>query len=80
MECRRRSIDVPRDISILGFGDFGIAAQCVPAISTISVDPRRIGALIGERIIEHIEHGKAASHAAVPRLIERESTGARTNQ
>jgi len=51
MECRRRGVKVPRRISIIGFGDFDIGRQIVPALTTFAVDfaamGRQTGALIG---------------------------------
>jgi len=50
MECRRRGVDVPAQVSIIGFGDFDIGRQVVPALTTLAVDftamGRRTGALI----------------------------------
>lgn len=58
MECRRRRIAIPDQISLLGFGDFEIGRQIVPALSTIVVDfddiGRRAGRLVAELL--HLGH------------------------
>lgn len=51
MECRRRGIDVPGRVSIMGFGDFEVGRQCEPAISTIRVDAKAIGADTGRLLL-----------------------------
>ncbi|MET7244229.1 LacI family DNA-binding transcriptional regulator [Methylobacterium sp. EM32] len=77
MECRRRGLLVPRDVRILGFGDFEIGRQCVPRLSTIAVDPVGIGRRTGELLLRLLE-GEAVAPAVVDlgfRLVLRESTG-----
>lgn len=51
MECQRRSIRVPDDLSIMGFGDFEIGRQCVPPLTTMRVDARAIGLRTAEVIL-----------------------------
>lgn len=50
MECQRRGIKVPDDISLLGFGNFEIGKEVVPSLSTIDVDFRGLGNQTGELI------------------------------
>jgi LacI family gluconate utilization system Gnt-I transcriptional repressor len=52
MECNRRGIAVPEQISIMGFGNFEIGRQCVPSLTTISVDAQMIGRKTGEILLE----------------------------
>lgn len=54
MECHRRSVRVPDDVSIMGFGDFEIGRQCVPSLSTMQVDARAIGQRAAEVILKAI--------------------------
>lgn len=44
MECRRRDVRVPQDLAIAGFADLDIAAESVPALTTVHVGTRLIGA------------------------------------
>lgn len=54
-ECQRRGVKVPDDISIAGFGDYEIAAICVPSLATINPFPIRIGRETASLIIEALE-------------------------
>jgi len=38
MECRRRGLDVPGKISLIGFGNFEIGRHMLPPLTTIDVD------------------------------------------
>lgn len=42
-ECQRRSVRVPEDISIAGFGAYEISALSHPTLTTIDPQPREIG-------------------------------------
>ncbi len=52
MGWRRRGIDVPGGLSLLGFGDFEIGQQVVPALSTVSVDFGDLGDRAGRLVVE----------------------------
>lgn len=80
MECHRRRIRVPEDISLLGFGDFDLSRQCVPSLSTIRCDVTEIGRRTGEVLLPFLR-GEADPATAAPRrevirfeLIHRETT------
>lgn len=47
MECHRRGISVPDQISLMGFGDFDVGQVCFPALTTIGVNARDIGRSTG---------------------------------
>jgi LacI family transcriptional regulator, gluconate utilization system Gnt-I transcriptional repressor len=51
MECRRRGIDIPGRLAIIGFGDFDIAAQMVPPLTTIAVDFDNLGRQTGSLLL-----------------------------
>ena len=69
-------IDVPRDLAILGFGDFDFSAYTAPALSTIRIDYQRLAATTSDFILKRL------SDVDVPQkivdlgfqIIEREST------
>jgi LacI family gluconate utilization system Gnt-I transcriptional repressor len=69
MECHRREIHVPRDLSLIGFGDFEIGRQCVPALTTIRVDARDIGRRTGELLLRLLGIARSAG-AGVPDLVD----------
>lgn len=60
MECQRRGIAVPGQISVLGFGDFEISRQSVPSLSTIRIDAHALGRRTAEVIIEALRLTKRA--------------------
>jgi LacI family gluconate utilization system Gnt-I transcriptional repressor len=53
-ECQRRGLAVPADIAIAGFDDIPIAAQVVPALTTLRVPRydigRQAGAMLSDRL------------------------------
>lgn len=51
MECRRRGIDIPGRLAIVGFGDFDIAAQMVPPLTTIAVEFENLGRQTGSLLL-----------------------------
>jgi LacI family gluconate utilization system Gnt-I transcriptional repressor len=57
MECRRRGIDIPGRLSLIGFGNFEIGQQMVPPLTTIDVDFTGLGRRAGEMIIDLLRHG-----------------------
>jgi len=59
-ECQRRRIDVPAQIAIAGFDDLDLAAQVVPALTTIRVPRYEIGRRAGEMICERLADREVA--------------------
>lgn len=57
MEAQVRGIAVPRDLAIVGFGDFDFAAETVPALTTIRIDNEQIGQRAARMLIDRIEAG-----------------------
>lgn len=53
-ECARRHLVVPRDLAIAGFDDLDIAAQIVPALTTLRVPRYEIGHRAGEMICDRL--------------------------
>jgi len=54
-EAHARGIAVPHDLAVVGFGDLQFSAGVVPAITTVSVDGKRIGAIAASMIIDRAE-------------------------
>ena len=54
-ECQRRRLAVPARIALAGFDDVGIAAQVVPALTTLRIPRYAIGARAGEMIRDRLE-------------------------
>jgi LacI family transcriptional regulator, gluconate utilization system Gnt-I transcriptional repressor len=67
--CQIRSIDVPGQIAIAGFGDFEISHCAVPDISTISVSGLMIGGQAGALVLELL-HQQSDGLVQSPRIIK----------
>jgi len=57
MECQRRGVAVPDELSVMGFGDFEIGREINPPLTTIHVDFRALGQLTGQTILELLSNG-----------------------
>jgi len=81
MECRRRGIEIPSQLSLVGFGDFDIAAEMVPPLTTIAVEFDELGRKTGQLLLEILGGTKPDSAARVTdvgvRLIQRGTTPSR---
>lgn len=56
---REEGLDVPDDISIVGFNDVPEAAYVSPPLTTIRFEHKKVGHIVGEKIISLIEHREA---------------------
>ncbi|MBZ9672645.1 LacI family DNA-binding transcriptional regulator [Mesorhizobium sp. B3-2-1] len=78
MECKRRGLQVPKDIAIAGFGDYEVAAFCHPGITTVNVDCYGIGRQAARRLIQIIRGDEKKRDQEIVltayRVVEREST------
>ena len=76
MECQRRGIDIPQDLSVVGFGDFEIGRQINPALTTIHVDFRALGQRTGRLLIDTLSNPDAEASTQIDvglTLLERKS-------
>lgn len=76
IECSRQKIDVPRELSIVGFDDLEYASQIIPSLTTIRVPAEDIGLRAAELLLARLS-GKP-SPTVVPievSLVVRESSG-----
>lgn len=80
MECQRRGWAVPGRVAIAGFGDFEVAKNCRPRLTTVAVDCDAIGRSAGEVLRRAIEAARGGGRllpetVLIPfRIEEREST------
>ncbi len=75
-EAQRRSLKVPQDLAVIGFGDLTFSNSCQPPLTTIRPPQRQIGRISAAQIIARIE-GKVipASHTELDcELVVRNST------
>jgi LacI family transcriptional regulator len=72
----RRGINVPRDVSVVGFDDLKHAGFITPALTTVHLPLYEVGALACEKLVERV-HGSVdrVAETLPTHLIMRESTG-----
>lgn len=78
MRCiREKNLNIPQDVSIIGFDDIEVCLQVEPRLSTIKVFKEELGAVAVRRAIEGIENKTTLlDQALIPvELVIRESTG-----
>lgn len=82
MECARRGVRVPEDLSVMGFGDFEIGREINPQLTTIHVDFRALGQRTGQIILDLLSGDKSRSPRIVDvglKVLERESVATAPN-
>lgn len=72
-----RGIDVPGDVSVVGFDDMPLAAHVSPALTTIQQNAQQGGEGLVEGIVGMIKGQPVESRLMAPSLVIRESCGAR---
>jgi DNA-binding LacI/PurR family transcriptional regulator len=77
LQCARRcGIEVPRDLSIVGFDNLRASAYTAPPLTTVEHSGFDLGLLVAELLINQIENPRTppTKHVLETRLIVREST------
>lgn len=75
---RKAGLNIPDDISVIGFDDTRYAAVTQPPLTTIRQPAEEIGERVMQRLLNEIEHGRStlAEPELLPhQLIIRDSTG-----
>jgi LacI family gluconate utilization system Gnt-I transcriptional repressor len=76
MECQRRGIDIPRDLSFMGFGDFEIGREINPPLTTIHVDFKALGQRTANLLLDQLNGTQGDDVRIIDvglRLVERAS-------
>lgn len=74
-ECRDSGLDVPNDVSVIGFDDLPLAEFTFPKLTTVRVPAQRMGHVAATRVLEMIRgQSKPASEVLPVELILRDST------
>ena len=68
---------VPGDVSVVGFDDVPLAAHVAPALTTVRQDIREASEALVNSIVGMIEGRPVESTLMAPRLVVRESCGAK---
>ncbi len=76
IECRKLGLAVPRDVSVTGFDDLDFTAHLDPALTTMAVPARDMGARAAAFLLDTLhERPTLAKVRLEPDLIVRGSTG-----
>lgn len=70
-----RGIDVPRQVSIVGFDDIPAASIASPPLTTVMQDTRLAGVALVDTLIQLVTVGKAEGRVLPTRLVVRRSCG-----
>ena len=75
LEAARRQLAVPQRMALLGFGDFAMARQLSPALSSVQLPRHAIGSETARSLLDALRDGKPAAPASLPwALVARGST------
>jgi DNA-binding LacI/PurR family transcriptional regulator len=75
--ARAAGIRVPQDLAVAGFDDIPISRLVVPALTTVRVPAREIGATAARMLVELVESGRRPESVLLEtELVVRESSGA----
>lgn len=80
MKCCELGIDVPKQISILGFHDLEFAAYASPSLTTMATPRYEIGRMAAETVLALIRNKRAATPKRIDagyQIVERGSTASR---
>ena len=67
-------LQVPRDVSVVGFDDLPTARSASPALTTVSQDTSRAGALLVETLMKRVQDQPADSFMLPAKLVVRRSS------
>jgi len=78
MKCLRKAgIEMPRQVSVVGFDDIPAAAYCTPSLTTIRQDTRVAAKVLVDNLISIINGGPVESRLLPMSLVIRGSCGGR---
>lgn len=75
--ARDHGLDVPRDLSIVGFDDLPMASRVWPNLTTVRLPIRDMGRMAAEKLtarLRGLEPGELDQTEVDPQLVERDST------
>ena len=77
LEARSRGLQLPEELSIVGFDDLDFAAELNPSLTTVHVPAQEIGATAAEFLLANIDGRSMPSALEIPaNLVVRASTAA----
>jgi len=77
LELRERGLQVPRDVSVVGFDDIELAKFCYPPLTTVHIPRDEIGHTVFRSLArDDSANGRVGREFAIaPELVVRDSTG-----
>jgi LacI family transcriptional regulator len=81
-ELRAHGLEVPKDVSVVGFDDIEVAAFADPPLTTVRQPMEAVGALAASLVIGQVSDRKPQkkTHLLAGTLITRESVAPLTRQ
>jgi len=78
LAAQRLGLAVPQRLAVAGFNDLAGSDQMVPALTTVSINPQRMGQQAAQLLFKQINAGRAEPGAVrtTARLVVRGSTAA----
>jgi LacI family transcriptional regulator len=76
---RARGLEIPRDLSVVGFDDSPLASRVWPPLTTVRLPIRDMGRIAAEKLLERAKdrsERRLDGVEVIPRLVERQSAGA----
>jgi LacI family transcriptional regulator len=73
--AREAGVQVPADLSVVGFDDFEIASRLWPSLTTVHTPTREIGRLAAARLTGREEEDGRNPQDRLPSLVVRQSSG-----
>ncbi len=78
-EANKHQIDIPNQLSVMGFEDLDWAACCTPSLTTIALPTSEMGRAAAKALINKLDNDIDIDHRLFSaKLIERDSTGPST--
>jgi LacI family transcriptional regulator len=74
MEANRQGIEVPQEMSVIGYGDMDVAEHITPSLTTLRTPKAEIGEMAAEFLLAKVEGRPAHSITLDHEVIVREST------
>lgn len=77
LECAARGVEVPRQMSVLGFADLEFARHWQPALTTVRIPTEPMWTLAAEELLAQLDgrHGAGRQHELAVELVVRASSG-----
>lgn len=75
IQCAEQGIQIPKDLSIIGFDDIPLCKYTTPPLTTIRQDRAELGKSAFYALSSQLKHIPISTLQLHPQLIERDSTG-----